>query len=692
LEILKMKRLTYTTLVLLPFLFTTSVMAHTADDPFVTDLIAGGGNPKSAIDVGDVLVWNDCNYLYVQYVITDPNWCITETHLAVATSPDDIPQTKKGNPIPGQFEYYDVNDCITEYTYKIGLADNGWTAGTAIVIAAHAVVWDKTSETEMVIFSNTNTDITQVNGAPVTSKAVEANEPFNYPNCRYYTPDDTFKSLWDDGIGAAAFNIFNASPTADWIWNSLNPENPIWGDVVTFEEPFDVPGLPITGTLYITADNGYSIMLNDTLIGQAQLGPGFPDTLMETVDALPQQGDWGVASQGWQSVEAYLLNGLMSGDNTLAITAANEYMWNDGGYWGPDYYYGSYDPAGPPVNPDPFPGTGIDGDGICRNPAGLIFKASVDYYTRSETGWGAGMDFPGKNWATYLDYLIQDCQCIVRFPETGNAYIGYEDWINGDFDYNDYGMYFSVEEIYIGPCGNGLLSEVIMTFEAAIFDSGMRHLIHIATPFTGSYTYTVSRPDAPAYPNVLTLWDGSTGQETPAGNYSGSGDLDVVLFNTAKYNWPQKQINETVIVHVVLDTPESRPTPATPPRAYNVGSGDFYDLPPLMANYDPWEIGTLFPPPNGSLFHIEDTQVIADTTSQKTYCCGTIIPVDTEVPMILVVPNTDWIPPYEDTTITGPYHLFDDFYTTGSPADWYNTLNPNPALPKPGLGGLSWWP
>ncbi|MHC4319387.1 MAG: hypothetical protein ACYS1B_12705, partial [Planctomycetota bacterium] len=282
----------------------------------------------------------------------------------------------------------------------------------------------------------------------------------------------------------------------------------------------------------------------------------------------------------------------------------------------------------------------------------------------------------------------EECECIVEFPEDGNVYIGYEDWINGDFDYNDFGMNFAVQEVYVGTsCTGDLdLKEVHMTFKAVIFDSGMRHLIHIARPFNGTYSYVVDRGGA-SYPNVLTLWDGTQGQETAEGNYAGSGELDVVLFNTSKYQWPQKQINEIVEVHVYLDDPASNPKQTlSPPRDYDVGGGPFYDLPGLMANYDPWEEGTLY----NSLWHIEDTQVIASTSSQHTYCCGTIIPVGTEVPMILVVPKTDWIPPWEDTTITGPYPDFDDFYTTGSPADWY--LNLNGAAPQPGQGGFSWWP
>lgn len=400
-------------LVIAALLLPVGAFAHTEGDPFKTDLIADGGTwyegeGRMGTDAGDVLVWNDTGYLYVKYLTTE-DWCLTETHLHVADSLAGIPQ-KNGNPPPGKFDYAMEHDCVTEYTYPIDL--NGWTPGTGLYIAAHAVVWDKTSETSTAVFSSTNTDITEVNGTPSPGKAFLAMEPFNYPSCVSYTPDDTNKSLWDDGIGLAAFNFFSAAPAADWIWNTANPENPILGDVVKFQETFSVPGLPVGGTLYVTADNAYKAMLNSTDVGSAQLGPGFSGTLKETlVTPPPQQGDWGVASQGWQSVETYPLSGLVSGENSLMITAANEYMWNDIGYSGPDYYYGSFDPSGGSVNPDPFPGTGIggttEGDGYCRNPAGLIFKATVNYYARSETAWGDGPGFSGKNWAMYFEYTVQ---------------------------------------------------------------------------------------------------------------------------------------------------------------------------------------------------------------------------------------------------------------------------------------------
>ncbi len=108
-----------------------------------------------------------------------------------------------------------------------------------------------------------------------------------------------------------------------------------------------------------------------------------------------------------------------------------------------------------------------------------------------------------------------------------------------------------------------------------------------------------------------------------------------------------------------------------------------------MANYDPWEEGTLYQ----CRFHIDDTQVVSDTGNQKYLApYYDYVEVGTEVPFILIVPYIDWIPPYEDTTITGPYEYFDDFYLTGMYANWYNPTMVRPARNYVGYGGVSWGP
>jgi hypothetical protein len=114
----------------------TVVMAHTEAAPYSTDLIADGGSEESAMDIGDVLVWNDADNLYVKYLVTDDDWCLIETHLQVAASLDGIPQ-RNGNPPPGKFDYSMEHDCVMEYIYTIPL---DWDTGTGILIAAHAEI------------------------------------------------------------------------------------------------------------------------------------------------------------------------------------------------------------------------------------------------------------------------------------------------------------------------------------------------------------------------------------------------------------------------------------------------------------------------------------------------------------------------------------------------------------------------
>lgn len=408
-----MKRLLSLTLVacLMVALGMVSAFAHTEADPFVTDMIADGGSLATATDVGDVLVWNDGSYLYVKYVI-DPDWCITETHLQVASRLAGIPQ-RNGNPIPGHFVINEKHNCVSEAgPYEFAL--NGFSVEDTLHIAAHAKVWDKTSAANVTVVSNTSTQVIEVNGSPTTQDAVLAKEPVGYPNCASYI-EDGINSAWDSGIGSSYTTIFT-NAGAHWIWNTPHPENPIWGDVVTFQETFSVPGLPFNTDLLITADNAYIAYLNGSYVGNSiSLGPGFPGTLKEQIISVPKDDDWEVASQGWQKVESFPLGGIVSGENTLKITAANEYMCGGdatfcNGYEGNDRYQGwnntskTYTLA---INNDPIPGNG-PGFYPCYNPGALIFMASVDYYARGETAWGDGTDFDGRNWATYFTYTVQE--------------------------------------------------------------------------------------------------------------------------------------------------------------------------------------------------------------------------------------------------------------------------------------------
>ncbi len=93
--------------------------------------------------------------LAVEYELSDDaiadGWSITETHLHVAAILDPqnptegIPQTKKGNPKPGKFDYKMIHGPGTSsYLYEVYLYDGEgnlkWPVETLLCIAAHAVV------------------------------------------------------------------------------------------------------------------------------------------------------------------------------------------------------------------------------------------------------------------------------------------------------------------------------------------------------------------------------------------------------------------------------------------------------------------------------------------------------------------------------------------------------------------------
>ena len=139
---------------------TVPTMAHTAAHPQWNPLCAGSphyyGEPGPKDEswywnhrnvVGGVRVWNDVTHLFVEYDTTGywdddvwvpSDWVLTETHLAVATDPDDFPQTKSGNPKVGKFPYKDEGLYNTHKLYTIPL--DSWGPGDILYIAAHAVV------------------------------------------------------------------------------------------------------------------------------------------------------------------------------------------------------------------------------------------------------------------------------------------------------------------------------------------------------------------------------------------------------------------------------------------------------------------------------------------------------------------------------------------------------------------------
>jgi hypothetical protein len=111
----------------------TAIASTVCGTPVMVTLYAG-----QYIDVGTATVWNDQTHLYIEFNTTG-GWQLSQTHLAVATNLDNIPQTRLGNPIPGKFPFkMEYDPTVTEFTCLIDLSE--WGEGTEICIASHAVV------------------------------------------------------------------------------------------------------------------------------------------------------------------------------------------------------------------------------------------------------------------------------------------------------------------------------------------------------------------------------------------------------------------------------------------------------------------------------------------------------------------------------------------------------------------------
>lgn len=98
-----------------------------------TDLVYGRKQEK----VGDVLITHNWRELIITYDAAD-GWTITETHVAVGKTLNDIPTTKKGNPKIGHFPYSGKTG--THVEYRISFSELGVERGDTVIVAVHAVV------------------------------------------------------------------------------------------------------------------------------------------------------------------------------------------------------------------------------------------------------------------------------------------------------------------------------------------------------------------------------------------------------------------------------------------------------------------------------------------------------------------------------------------------------------------------
>ena len=313
--------------------------AHTEAAPFSTDLIAG-----QHYDVGEVLVWNDADYLYVKYFVL-PGYLISETHLSIETDVASIPQ-KNGNPIPGKFEYSSEHDPpVVEFTYAI---PNTWDIDDDLFIAAHAVVCSS---------GFLNIELTLPDQVYVKVKGAENGDPAYFPEVTITggTNLDGVHLGWcaDTDLGITADTYYLAK-----VYSSYES---LPAGKVEYPENLDL----------------VNWILNQDYVGQSSPSGGtytYGD-VQRAIWALidDTQSPWGLGS--WSQARV---------DEILAAAAAA----------GEGFVPGCGEVVAIILNP------------VGEAAQAVIITIPVPC-PGCETAWGNGPGFSGRNWAMYFEYTVQ---------------------------------------------------------------------------------------------------------------------------------------------------------------------------------------------------------------------------------------------------------------------------------------------
>ena len=200
-----------------------------------------------------------------------------------------------------------------------------------------------------------------------------------------------------------------------------------------------------------------------------------------------------------------------------------------------------------------------------------------------------------------------------------------------DYDYNDWGMI--MKEKRSTHKWSKYINKLMLDFKGDVHRSGNNHEIHIAIDINSKIGY---KWEMRFYDDKDNLID------TKKTTYQVFGDFDRIIFNNTKTQVGYR----TVLVIDFMSNID--------PKAI----GD--------APYDPY----MYDKTDMQYIHIDTMQKISIVDSEDTD--PNIAGMD--VPMILVIDNTSWVPPMDQERVWNKYPEFDDWVYSGftSYDDWYN--------------------
>lgn len=315
-----------------------------------------------------MIVGNTADQISVQYVLSADaiaaGWGITEAHLAIGDAIADIPQTKKGNPIPGQFPVSEAFDPAVEsspvYTFD---REAGWDDGDELVVAAHAVI----AREDCVVRAT----------APYgPAEVLDTVQGLRYD----YTPVRTERSNPQTALtfetAQAESSFYSLGFAED---RGVPPVEDAYLDV-----RFDTPVLNGAG--------------NDLRIIEDTWGLPYPEEKCAVYAKAAADDPW-----------TY----LGTANNQTPYDAIHTVSDLDLGALASASYVRVKDVSLRADFASKYPSQAATLDGFDVN-AILSIQDNRECTTYSETAWSAGACFPGANWATYSNYVIQACDPVLR--------------------------------------------------------------------------------------------------------------------------------------------------------------------------------------------------------------------------------------------------------------------------------------